>query len=244
MQYDFSLAAGAAQSFDVVGKFIKYQYGTGMIRVRMSMGEYVDLLPGQGVFSVDYTRFTVTDRSNANNAGALLAGDFDFRDSRITGDVSIIDGSKSEVLAGTSFVQNRSGYAGVAGMFNCIQLFNPAASSKYISINSVSLFSAVDSDFYLLGGQVELAGILRPSWNKNIGAPDSVAYVKYADVAVQPVPTELPGALTFGKIAVKAAAPTILNFKKPIVLRKGYGFAAISLTANNTVGWVFDFEEF
>src|SRR5450830_125153 len=244
MQYDFNLAAGAAQSFDVVGKFIKYQNGTGLIRVRMSMGEYVDLLPGQGVFSVDYTRFTVTDRSNANNIGAILAGDFDFRDSRITGEVAIIDGSKAEVMAGSSFVSNRSGFTGSPGVYNCFQLFNPVASGKNIAINSINITSAIEADFYLMGGQIALPGTVQPCWNKNVGANPSVAYSSYAAVAITPIPAELGTPIIFGKITVKASAPAVLTFKKPIVLRQGYGFSAVSLTANNSVGWIFDFEEF
>lgn len=155
MQYDFTLAAGAAQSFDVVGKFIKYQHGTGMIRVRMSMGEYVDLLPGQGVFSVDYTRFTVTDRSGANNVGALLAGDFDFRDSRISGAVEVNDvigpnckyysagGGTNSVGAVQVIVTPAQNTGGI--LIRQFKLYGNAANVTASDYSTTSLFSSVDS---------------------------------------------------------------------------------------------------
>lgn len=243
MQYDFSLAPGAAQSFDVVGKFIKYQNGTGLIRVRMSMGEYVDLLPGQGVFSVDYTRFTVTDRSNANNTGAILAGDFDFRDSRITGDVSIIDGSKAEVMTGSSFVVNRSGFSAAPGQFLTIQLWNPVASGKRIAINSMTLFASVDSSYSLFGNQVDLAVNPRDCWNKNIGGAISVARTNHL-FAASSAPVELVAATTLGILSVKAGVGQVLAFKKPIILREGFGIGGVAQTAATTGGYIFDFEEF
>ena len=154
MQYDFSLTAGGAQSFDVVGKFIKYQYGTGLIRVRMSMGEYVDLMPGQGVFSVDYTRFTVTDRSGAGNNGALLAGDFVFRDSTITGSVEVKD------IIGAACQYKSVGGATVVGSDVAVPFVTPAqntngiivrefkiytSSSTVGSVSTASLFASIDS---------------------------------------------------------------------------------------------------
>jgi hypothetical protein len=250
MQYDFNLAAGAAQSFDVVGKFIKYQNGTGLIRVRMSMGEYVDLLPGQGVFSVDYTRFTVTDRTGAQNTGALLAGDFDFRDSRITGDVNVIDNAKAEVLAGSSFVANTSKLVATGAQYLSFSLWNPIGSTKRVAINSLTLFSSIDMDYYMFSNDVDLIQNSKSGWNKNVGGVTnvggavSVARTNYLFSASGANPVEIVPAIALGTLAVKAGVPYMVTFKKPVILRAGCGYGAVAQSPGTTGGFIYDFEEF
>jgi hypothetical protein len=242
MQYDFSLAAGAAQSFDVVGTFVKYQTGTGLIRVRMSMGEYVDLLPGQGVFSVNYTRFTVTDRSGANNVGALLAGDFDFRDSRITGDVTVIDNSKNNVMSGSNFVSNRS-IVGVAANYLMLQIFNPAGSGKRVAINGLSITSTLGATISMGLSLADIAGDTRNGWNKRSGGASSATRINALYDTTMTFAAA--GAITsYGGFLMTAGVTMPIPIKQPIILFEGQGIVFVNGTVASGTSLFADFEEF
>lgn len=240
MQYDFSLAAGAAQSFDVVGTFVKYQNGTGLIRVRMSMGEYVDLLPGQGVFSVNYTRFTVTDRSGSNNAGALLAGDFDFRDSRITGVVEVIDGGRGRTLAGMCF----SGGVGITGGsgtdYPHIVLNNPAGSGKRVVVEEFAFSFGGAGPGYLTAfiGPGSLGTYIRNAQNKISGAAASVASLNRFVGPDTGNGQEMYTARIMNDLMFKVSA------REPIVIMPGYCFyMRAPLGSSNATGYVDFYEE-
>lgn len=141
MQFDFNLSANASQTIDVAGHFVKYKSGTGAIRVRMTTGGYVDLLPGQGVWNVQFSSLTVVDRTGADNTGIILAGAFDFRDDRITGTVDVVDGGRTRTLAGQAFMSWANLGAGTAGQNSVHQLWNPANSGKNIVIEQIQISS-------------------------------------------------------------------------------------------------------
>lgn len=141
MQFDFNLEANGSQSIDVAGKFFKYKSGTGVIRVRMTSGGYVDLMPGQGVWNVEFSSITVQDKTGAANTGIVLAGWFDFRDDRITGTVDVVDGGRTRTLAGQAFMSWANLGAGAAGLNSVHQLWNPAGSGKNIVIEQIQISS-------------------------------------------------------------------------------------------------------
>ena len=236
MQYDFSLAAGAAQSFDVVGTFVKYQSGTGLIRVRMSMGEYVDLLPGQGVFSVNYTRFTVTDRSGVSNVGALLAGDFDFRDSRITGVVSILDGGQDRTRSGVTFLGGVN-CAGVAGQYSSMQLWNPVGSGKIAVVQSLYASSAFAGSASLKRYATILPSQNTPAQSKMAGLPNSVMLMRYGTLA------GFVGDGTYGAKYMAANGQAEFKFAEPIILVPGQGLMVQSALAQDMVTYFEYFEQ-
>jgi hypothetical protein len=244
MQYDFSLAGSASVVRDVKGKFFKYKSGAGLIRVGLSTGQYVDLLPGQGIWGVDFTWLTITDKSGVANAGVVLAGEFDFHDDRIAGDVSIIDNSKSKVLSGVEFIRYRSTPAG-AGTYSIVQLFNPTGSGKNIAIRQMQICSDTANNIASLYSCTVDAN-LSPSYptNKNIGFPAGILKaMSFTDVVGQA--TTLMGTLT-----AIGAVPTTVNVYQSIaivdsiILRPGFGLCAIGSIINAGIFIFVDMEEF
>lgn len=174
MQYDFNLAASQSMTIDVAGKFFKYKSGTGLLRIRNSKGGYVDLLPGQGVWGLDFTTLTIQDKSGATNVGVILAGAFDFHDDRITGTVEVISGEKARVIAGNSF----SGSVGVVAdpTFPAMtQLYNPAASGKNIFLNRIIIGGSAAGEWLVASTATQLATLVGTFPNKKMGGAASAA---------------------------------------------------------------------
>ena len=59
------------------------------------------LYAGQGQRK-EFQRLTVTDKSGAANVVLIIVADDDFIDDRITGEVSVIDGSKARTKTGAA----------------------------------------------------------------------------------------------------------------------------------------------
>jgi hypothetical protein len=140
MQYDFNLTPGGGMKIDVKGRFFKYRSGTGPIRVRASRGGYVDLMPGQGVNNHDFDSLIISDLSMAINAGIIIAGDFDFRDDRITGTVDVLDGGWDRVVSGRAF----SGAVAITpseNHYSTISLFNPESSQSRVMLQQMIVSS-------------------------------------------------------------------------------------------------------
>lgn len=231
MQYDFNLPAGGAYQIDVKGRFFKYRSGTGAIRVRASKGGYVDLLPGQGVWSLDYDSLTVQDRSGAQNVGVIVAGDFDFRDDRITGTVEVIDGGKRRTVAGQAF----SGkiFAGpVPGNYPHIQLKNMSV-DKMLVVKQLQFYGTTNFDVFHSPDTLAGASIFMPS--KMIGGPNSIAARFYqSNMAVNQV------AANAGKVLLNSTIPaggnTVYKLEEPIVIMPGFGITASGGTVGDGFG--------
>lgn len=174
MQFDFQLGPGASQTIDVKGRFFKYKAGTGLIRVRTSLGGFVDVLPGQGIENVHFTSLTIADRSGAANVGSILAGDFDFRDDRITGSVEVIDGGRTRTLANAAFLGGNN-QAGVAGAVSNVQIWNPPASGKIVIVKEVSFSGDIGGLHSIKSGGVCATTVSGNGTSKRIGGASSAA---------------------------------------------------------------------
>lgn len=94
--YDFSLGAalGASQRFDVRGNYFKLTASTGPVVVRADTGEEWALEAGQGFRLPAERPFAAVSVRNARAtacAGSVFIGDSFFEDSRIAGNVAIVD---------------------------------------------------------------------------------------------------------------------------------------------------------
>lgn len=134
MQFDFAISGWASQRIEVTGRFLKYVEGKGKIRVTTSHGQYVDLMPGQGVEGVQFSGLTITDKSGAGNSGVLLAGDFAFRDDTVTGTLQTMDGTNLSTFAGNCYMGSLE-----AGPNAYQALINPAASGVNVYVRPVQL---------------------------------------------------------------------------------------------------------
>lgn len=221
MQYDFNLSPGGGLNLDVKGKFFKYRSGTGPIRVRASKGGYVDLLPGQGVWSLDYNSLNVQDRSGAQNTGVIIAGDFDFHDDRITGTVDILDGGRTRTLAGVAF--GASAYqAGVAGQMGAIQIWN-GSTTKNIIVGQLAFSSATAQQgaVYVSGTQLLNVSATQPT-NKKYGGGASVAQMRQDTHVAVPV----------GGVITNLSNNVPYKFTEPVLLPPLSGLL-VNLSAQN-----------
>lgn len=218
MQYDFSLAGGATQVMNIRGRFFKYKAGAGPIRVRASAGGYVDLLPGQGVWNVDYDSLTVQDKSGAANTGVLLAGDFDFHDDRITGTVDVVDGGRTRTFNNTAFCLG-TGTNGAAGQYPYVSLWNPAGSGKNVIVEAIIASSGGAGGWSLSGINTDFVTGSQPGRSKKPGGAASSGYVKI---------TSDPGILgiPYFTLDLAAATPFVYLPKEPFLLTPGNGIAA------------------
>ncbi|NOV27656.1 hypothetical protein E5S69_29670 [Cupriavidus necator] len=140
-QYDLNIPAGGAQNIDVAGDRVQFISATdpfAQIEIRPNYAQgNISLKPGQGFrFSEQVTRWVVFNRGSVALSGYLLIGSGDFFDQRISGDVNVIDTSRSLTLTGQA--QYMSKYQGpVAGQYAFVQLWNPAGSGKRLIVERV-----------------------------------------------------------------------------------------------------------
>jgi hypothetical protein len=237
MQYDLNLNANGAQQIDVAGTYFKYAKGAGPIRVQIDGGGYVDLLPGQGMEGLKFTRLMVKDTSGATNNGALVAGDGRFIDARITGSVEVIDGGKNRTNADLACM----GYAysgPVAGQYTHIQLFNPAGSGKNLYVGQIGFFSTGTVNNGITIGQYNTAlpNLVRQGARKRLGATASIAQVNSTNNAAQLL-------LAASPMAALAKNLPSLKFIEPIEIQPGFGLIVINATTAEDLGATFEYFE-
>ena len=101
--YDFTIAAGASQRFPVIGnkaKIISASAAT-PLKIRLDSGDAYSCLEGQGAVLPDgkyFSEVTVSNPGAAAQTGFIFIGDAAFEDTRITGDVRVIDQIASSVI--------------------------------------------------------------------------------------------------------------------------------------------------
>jgi hypothetical protein len=237
MQYDFTLLAGESKQNEVKGKFIKYKSGLGMIRVRMSKGGYVDLLPGQGVNNVDYENFIITDKSGAANTGVVLAGNYDFRDDRITGTVDVVDGGKTRTLANIAFQGTTAGNS-AAGEYPHAQLWNPPASTKRLIVKQVFMSSTQAQQVALVFYNVALAGFSANSQSKLANAAASITETRSMSS-----PTLLGIGAGFVAPYLAASGNMVVTFTEPIIVLPGWGLVLRGGLVASQINVAFEFIE-
>ena len=183
MQYDFSVPANGGQSIEAVGIFLKYKSGLGKIRIKFNNGGALDLTPGQSVSGLNFTGFTVTDRSGAANAGVILAGAFAMQDDSIVGAVSIIDGGVASSLANICYMGGVKSGA-VAGEMNFVMLDNPAGTGKNVIVESVT-YSIEAGNAFQLATAASATDAFFPVTNLAYGKSKNSAYGSNSAAAIK-----------------------------------------------------------
>lgn len=224
MQYDFNLAANGGMTLDVAGKFFKYKSGTGAIRVRASGGGYVDLLPGQGVWNVQFSSLQILDTSGGANKGVLLAGNFDFHDDRITGTVDVVDGGKARTFANMAFLGYSNGGQVVSNYTNN-QLFNPYGNTRNIIVERINISTTV-AQAAVLRIVNETIGIGANAASKKSGGANSSAFMQ-SNATPMPINGQVIYAMYFGNNST-----ITLPLSEPIILTPGTGLSVSSGNAN------------
>jgi hypothetical protein len=235
MQFDFNLQANGGQVIDVAGRFFKYKSGTGLIRVKTDKGGYVDLLPGQGVWGVEFSSLNVQDKSGAANAGVILAGGFDFRDDRISGSVEVIDGGRDRTLANRAF-WGQAGVGVVAAQYPHVQLFNPAASGVNVYIPSIVVSSGT-AGFVGIGVQFAALDFVNFGTSKKVGGSAAKSEVQRRNINIKTWGAQ------FTSRQVQANVSVEKKLAEPILLTPGWGAVVWHETVATDLSAEFEFIE-
>lgn len=239
MQYDFNLQPNGGQVIDVKGRFVKYRSGTGYIRVRLSSGGYADLLPGQGIFNMAFDSLTVSDRTGLANIGTILAGDFDFRDDRITGTVDVVDGGKARTLAGLAYMASNA-LTSAAAQYPSIQLWNPPGSGRNLVVEKISAAHTSQGLIDMGRTSAPIGAAFKAPTNKNLSiAGGSVAQCRYQSSAALPM---VAADVMFNSI-VAGMALVLLPLNEPIVVGPGMGLCIMSEVQNVALNASFEYFE-
>lgn len=239
MQYDFALTPLGGQIINAKGRFFKYRAGNGLIRVKLTDGGVIDLLPGQGVSNRNFESIEIVDKSGAANSGTILAGDFDFRDERITGTVDVVDGGKFRTKAQIAYGSSvRNG--NVAAQFSNVQLWNPVGSGRNLVVEAIGVVSALGGTIaVVIPMSAALLNLRGTPASKLVlaGATASVAQTRYENTGVA---NNADATLHF---AMAANSNVPKNFAEPMVITPGNGLNVAALTANIDIGANFEYYE-
>lgn len=223
--YTFTLAANASQVILNENGFYKILSATGTVRVNRESGtSLATMIAGYGE-SEEFKRLTVTDTSGAQNTVTVLVADRSFVDSRVYGEVSVIDGAKARTL-NNSAQMSSVGLGAVAGQYATHQLWNPAGSGKNVIIEAYSVSCQSASLVYVGFYNTQLTALTNVSSKLNPGV-NGVAVRKY-DQSVT-----LIAALTVLKAYYVPALGTVTDrFTSPLILPPNTGM----ILSNRSIG--------
>lgn len=164
--YDFTVKIGGAAWVQAPGRFVYYLKGDAggfgvAIRVKhVASGLFLTMLPGQAfelpesALVGDSWQIENYDKQ-ATISGILVIGLGNFKDNRISGEVSVIDGGKRLSLGGvTGFASVPFGYTPNVGWYSNMIINN--GSQKNFVLNQLTMQGIVNARGEALGGAVIL----------------------------------------------------------------------------------------
>lgn len=237
MQYDFDIPGNGGMDITAIGQYVKYKSGLGAVRIRMSSGGYVDLIPGQGFkVKTEFASINVSDRSGNANKGTVLIGDYEFQDDTINGVVTIVDGAKQNTLAKNCFLGTVNSGA-VAANFNMACLINPTGSVKNVVVEAINVSgpTATIVSMHMLSISQSLAVHAQNKYAAIVGGVPSIAFI-------EPQNTNTFGALglPFSSGQLSVNAPIVRRYAEPLIIPPGM---AVLVVNNNVAQAIFvDFE--
>lgn len=149
-QYDFTLASalGSTAKVGAMGSVLRMiSTPGGPVRVTTDTGLVCDLEAGQGFRMPAGTKFSevyIRNITAVGQTGLVFIGDETFEDTRIPGQVAIIDGSVNPVAADQEFLASAScGGVPAAGQFGQMQIWNGSTTSGVVLRSIVCQFSTL-----------------------------------------------------------------------------------------------------
>ncbi|WP_175751526.1 hypothetical protein [Burkholderia ambifaria] len=224
--FDF-VSSGSA--FDVIQVLPEFQQGN----VTLKVGQGFDA--GQIV-----NRWLVTNPGTTAINGSAVLSTAGFRNFRISGDVNVLDGSKSRTLSNNAYVGFTSVTA-VSGQFSRVQLWNPSTNPNRLVLRALlQMGSGNVADSLLLYGQTAaLATLGQPGQPKLLGGAVSNASIRSDSTAT--APTVAAAELLFGlstTVTIAGWSPT-----EPVVIPPGWGLTVWSSISNLGIGAAFEWYE-
>lgn len=235
--YPFSIPAGGSFPLLVLGDYCKILTSNGELSIAGdSFGTLGPILAGQGVEDTPFSRLVLVNNSGAMNSGTILIADNKFIDDRITGEVSVIDGGKSRVLANSAFM-GADYVAASVGNFSITQLWNPVGSEKNVFIEQIFIGCSSNTGISISKHNAELtiAGTSQPI-SKNISGSAGIALIKnQTNVAYL--------GTVMGSISILASTTFQYKFTEPLLLNPGYGMMINPTNVNMDIRATFEFFE-
>lgn len=237
--YSFRIDAGGTFPLEVQGENFLIRSSSGPVSVRWQRGYLANLLAGQGQDVPEgFARLDLSNTGSIAVYGDIIISDENFKDKRITGDVSVIDGEKARTLGGGGFMGHVT--CGVALQYPAVQLFNNSTTNNLI-VTGLSASLDVAGSIYLFGsGTILAVGAATPA-NALIGsAAASSALLRSEGFAVWPPnPYNILKSFTIG-----AASPEEIRLSRPIVVPPAFGLNVIGAPVSANLSGNFEwFEE-
>lgn len=238
--YDFNLAANQSVELLVEGGFYKLTAASGNVKVTREGGSSINpLLPGQGE-RLTFKRLTIQDTSGEANTVSILVADESFVDTRIYGNVQVIDGGRLLTMTDAAYVATSTTNPSV-GNYAMHQLWNPAGNTKWAAVSRVIVSnSGANTAIQLRPHNVALATLGNIAQPKKIDTGFSNSTMQNrSDLAAAIV-----GGSVIGFFWASPSAPYVFEFKEPIVIKPGQGLISAQANTNTALATNFDFYEF
>lgn len=230
--YDFRLAVGGTQEINSEGRFLYYLSGSAgglseRIKVKhQASGLQMKLMPGQAFELPAGAKLGASWRiENADGqaviVGSVIVGRGAFKDNRMSGSVSVVEGGKVRTSSGGAF----SGYLGqsaVAGKYAHVQIWNPAGSKKNIFVESMIFVVSASPSFVVVAHD---SGQLTAQWastSKKVGGALSAGVLCKGSLASVAIGEALAG------MTIQQNVPQVLNFREPLMVPEGRGVVVAS----------------
>jgi hypothetical protein len=247
--YDINLApAGSQGSTQIIEAtaqicdFLTSGSAFDQIEVRPNFTQGAAVLNlGQGFdFGALVDRWLIVNKGATAIAGKVVLSSSGFRNFRISGDVNVLDGSKSRTLNGSAFAGNGGGNA-TAGQYAVGQLWNAAANSNRVVVEQISIIAAGASGVnvaVLIRNANEAGSVLQGQGisKKGGGAVAQAAMYSLSTATIVPAGNLM-------QLAAPSNGFATFKFSEPVVLPPGYGLTVWSYTLNATMGAQFEWYE-
>jgi hypothetical protein len=195
---------------------------------------------GQGFdFGKPVNRWLVVNKGATPVNGTLMLSTAGFRNFRISGDVNVLDGSKSRALNGSAF--SLVGAAGgLAGNYGQVQLWNPAGSNTRLVVEAVAINDNVENNIaFFTDSTAALATLVGSGKPKMIGsAVASQGKVYVGNVAAPPPATSRMGVLSMLQWVTYQQ-----KFAEPVVIPPGYGLVVCNAVTGSGIGVAYEWYE-
>jgi hypothetical protein len=232
--YQFSIPAGGSFPLLVIGDYCKILTSSGPLTLQGdTFGSIGPILAGQGVQDSPFSRLVLEDESGATNNGTILIADNAFIDDRITGEVSVIDGSSIRAKNGGAFTAHAYVTAN-ATLHSTCQIWNPAGSGKKLIIESIIPFIEQNITLNIKNTNAIIANgsIYNGIGNKKSTGPTGVAVLYTSSTGPGPEVANASYGLTLP-----------MQLKTPFVIEPGHGLNFASTLINKYCGFDLEFYE-
>ncbi|PRE65498.1 hypothetical protein C6P96_08540 [Burkholderia multivorans] len=215
--FDF-LSSGSA--FDTIQVLPEFQQGN----VTLKLGQGFDA--GKVV-----NRWFVKNPGTTAINGTVVLSTAGFRNFRISGDVNVLDGSKSRSLANVAYCKFNS-FPAVASVYNYFQLWNPVGNSNRVVIRSITVSGSLGALSCAIGFTNVMAANAggQNAFPKLSGGSASAIQARYDSTAGSPNEPE-----PLYQLAAQANSIAVWQPTEPLVLTPGWGLNVHSFGAGNVV---------